>query len=424
MTVPGVRILLAPETTALVLGAIAVGVACGTLTGLTPGLHANNVALLLAGVAPAVPAPPLAVAVAVLATGIVHTFLDIVPSLALGVPDPAMAATALPGHRLVLQGRGREALRLSAIGSATALPVALVVAVPLTAAMVLAWETIAELLPVIFGLIVASLIWLEPTRRARIGAGLTIVASGALGVAVLDLGAAGDLIALGLTAEGLLPAGSMFAPLFAGLFGAPVLIDAIGSAGIPPQADAVVAQSRRAVGRAAGVGALAGAVVGYIPGVSSAIAATFALLALDTSDRGGERAFVVAASAVNTSNAIFAIFAFYALSDARTGILVAVKRIGAPQAIPIWLAAVAIAAVAGALLVLVVGDRYLAAVGRVDPTWLSVGVLGLLVVLSVVFAGPVGIAVFAASTLIGLIPVRFGARRASCMGVLLVPLAL
>jgi putative membrane protein len=51
-------------------------------------------------------------------------------------------------------------------------------------------------------------------------------------------------------------------------------------------------------------------------------------------------------------------------------------------------------------------------------------VLALLVVLMGVLAGPLGVGVFAAATLVGLIPVRFGARRANLMGVLLVPLAL
>jgi putative membrane protein len=55
---------------------------------------------------------------------------------------------------------------------------------------------------------------------------------------------------------------------------------------------------------------------------------------------------------------------------------------------------------------------------------LSVGVLGFLCVLVVAFAGVVGLGVFAVSTLIGLVPGQFGARRMTCMGVLLVPLAL
>lgn len=117
MLVPGVEVVIAPESSLRIVAFIGLGVALGTISGLTPGLHANNFALRLAAAAPSVPGPPMLVGAAMLAAGVVHTFLDIVPAIALGVPDAAMAASALPGHRLVIEGRGHEALRLSATGS-------------------------------------------------------------------------------------------------------------------------------------------------------------------------------------------------------------------------------------------------------------------------------------------------------------------
>lgn len=141
--VPGLRLVVAPERTVVTLAFALAGVCFGTLSGLVPGLHANNVALVLAAVAPALPGPPLAVGCAMLAAGTVHTFLDVVPSLVLGVPDAAMAASALPGHRLVLDGRGREALRLSALGSGLAVVLALPLAGPVTRLMVAAYPTLS-----------------------------------------------------------------------------------------------------------------------------------------------------------------------------------------------------------------------------------------------------------------------------------------
>jgi len=94
--IPGaVSVGVTPETTVVTLGFILGGVALGTASGLVPGLHANNFALLLAGFAPAIPAHPLYVGAAMLAAGVTHTFLDIVPALALGVPDPAHGPTEL-----------------------------------------------------------------------------------------------------------------------------------------------------------------------------------------------------------------------------------------------------------------------------------------------------------------------------------------
>ena len=48
-----VEFVFTPTATLTVLAFLSGGVALGTLSGLVPGLHANNFALLLAGFAPA-----------------------------------------------------------------------------------------------------------------------------------------------------------------------------------------------------------------------------------------------------------------------------------------------------------------------------------------------------------------------------------
>lgn len=401
---------VSPVETAVVLGCILGGVALGTLSGLVPGLHANNFALLLAAFVPSIPAPPRYVGAAMLAAGVTHTFLDIVPALALGVPDPAMAPTALPGHQLVLQGRGREALRLSALGSALAVGFAVPLAVPVTLGMKRVYPLIAANLSLVLGTVALLLVVTETTMRARVGGALALSASGLLGVHTLDV-----------PAHGLLPVGDMLAPLFAGLFGAPVLIEALDGGGVPPQADERIAASRGFVAAVGFAGTLAGAIVGYLPGISSAIAAAGALVVLP---ERGPRAFVVATSGVNTANTVFALFALIALGSPRTGVLVALENAGVPHDLPILLASITVAAGAGFLLVVLLGDWYLTAVGNLDNFTLSVAVLGFLCLLIVGFAGPIGLVVFGVSTLVGLIPAQFGARRMTCMGVLLVPLIL
>lgn len=403
-----VTVGLTPETTVVTLGFVLAGIALGTMSGLVPGLHANNFALLLAGFAPAIPAQPLYIGAAMLAAGVTHTFLDIVPALAIGVPDPALAPIALPGHKLVLQGRGREALRLSAMGSLLAIGFAVPLAIPVTLAMERAYPTIAANLSLVLGTVSVLLVVTERTMVARLGAAIALLGSGLLGILTLDV-----------PAGGILPAGDMLAPLFAGLFGAPILIEALSGEGVPPQGDARVTTTRGFVLAVGGVGTLAGALVGYLPAISSAIAAAAALVVLP---HRGPRAFVVATSGVSTANTVFALFALVALGSPRTGVLVALESTGVPHNLPVLLGSVAIAGVAGFLLVLLVGDRYLALVGAVDTVIVSVGVLCFLCLLVLAFTGPIGVAVFGVSTLVGLVPGRFGSRRMTCMGVLLVPL--
>lgn len=403
----GAMISVAPAETATALAFIVAGIAMGTLSGLTPGIHANTFALGLAAIAPSIPGPPRLVAATMLAAGTTHTFLDVIPALALGVPDPTMAPSALPGHRLVLGGRGREALRLSALGSGLAVAFAVPLAVPITLGMQHLWPFLRDHLSIVLGAVVLAMILGERSYRAALGAAIGIGASGALG-----------LLTLPLDPPAILPVGGMLAPLFAGLFGAPILLDSIGGAGVPPQDDATVAGSPRDVAGVALLGTISGAIVGFVPGVSSAVAATGALAAL--SNRGA-RAFVVATSGVNTATAIYALFALVTLGSPRTGVMVAVEGAGLPIDLPLLLVSIAFASAIGVALVPTVGDRYLRTVGRLDATRLAVSLLVALTILAFAFAGPIGVGAFGAAAIVGLIPPRLGARRVSLMGVLLVP---
>lgn len=406
-----VEVVVTPDRTIALLAFVAAGCAFGIVSGLVPGLHANNMAFLLAAIAPSVPGSPPLVGAAMLAAGVVHTFLDIAPTLALGVPDPALATSALPGHRLVLEGRGREALCLSALGSGLAVVFSVPLAVPLTVVMISADPLISAHRSLLLGAIVVALLGTEQTYRG-IGSGvLAFTASAGLG-----------LVALDLPTNPPLAVGGVLTPLFTGLFGAPVLIDAMDGNGIPEQHGEGISLSIRSVCGLSGVGTLCGGIVGYIPGVSSAIAATLALVTVP--GRYGGRGFVVATSGVNTANTIFALFALVSLGTPRTGVLVALEQANVPIDLPLLLATVVIAAVVGFSAVLLLGDMYLRAVGAIDYTTLSICVLGLLCFVSYLFSGLIGIGIFAASTVVGLLPVWLTVQRAHLMGVLLGPLIL
>ncbi len=387
------------------------GCGLGVCSGLLPGLHANNLAMLLVAVAPSLGLAPLPLGCAMLSAGIVHTFLDVVPSLALGVPDAAMAASALPGHELVLGGRGREALRLSAVGSGLALATAVPVAVPLTAVAARVYPRLRPFLPVVLGVVVLLGIATESTWRRRAAGTASFLLAAALGVATPQT-----------TPTAPVAAGGTLTPLFAGLFGAPVLLDAVDGGGVPPQADARLALSPRAVTVAAGAGTGAGAAVGYLPGVSAGVASVLALPF--TSGRDPAREYVVATSGANTATAVFALFAFVVLGTPRSGVLVAMSDAGVPQRLLPLLAVTVVAGSVGVAGVLVLGDAAFVAARRLPQRALVGGVLVGVACLSVAFAGVTGIVALAAATVVGFVPARFGCRRVHLMGVLLGPIVL
>lgn len=122
------------------------GSALGTFTGVVPGIHVNTLALLLVTLSPAL-LPLMGSAAELLGAGrdsavllmlavivsaaVAHSFLDFVPSIFLGAPDEDEALSILPGHRLLMDGRGAEAVLAAASGSFMGATVAVALSFPL-----------------------------------------------------------------------------------------------------------------------------------------------------------------------------------------------------------------------------------------------------------------------------------------------------
>ncbi|MCS5526747.1 MAG: tripartite tricarboxylate transporter permease, partial [Candidatus Poseidoniales archaeon] len=102
------------------LGSFFIGVFLGCMTGLIPGFHVNNVALIALSLTPlaiGLGIPLSAVAAIIVAMGTVHTFLNYIPSALVGAPDGDTALALLPGHRMLLAGNATQGVAYSARGS-------------------------------------------------------------------------------------------------------------------------------------------------------------------------------------------------------------------------------------------------------------------------------------------------------------------
>ena len=87
----------------IIIGII-VGVGLGIFTGLSPGIHVNLISVLMFSVSAYLLkiVDPLILGIVIVSMAITHTFLDIIPSIFLGVPDDEEAIAALPSHRMLL----------------------------------------------------------------------------------------------------------------------------------------------------------------------------------------------------------------------------------------------------------------------------------------------------------------------------------
>lgn len=419
------------ELSILMLGAaVLAGLLVGAGAGLVPGVHVNNTSAILLGLTPALVAagmPALYVAVMIVASTIAQSFLDAVPAIFLGAPDEATAMAVLPGHRMLMEGRGAEAVRLSAMGSGLAVGASLLLMAPLA----LFFQELdgaiqASMGPILMA--ISALVILSnrgpgpfpgvPERlRAVAWAAAIFFTCGFLGLAAF----AAEWLLEPLAGVG---RPEMLLPLLSGLFGAPSILLGLGSAPImPPQHEGTPHLPPGDVMKSAFAGAVAGALVSWFPAVSTGVATTLIGLPAEGGDGDGER-YLVASSGVNTANAIFSLVALYAIGHPRSGAVAAAQGIlGAIDFATFALLALAMC-LTGLLAypaALVAGGAASAAFSKADYRWLNAAVLVFLAALCLAMTGILGLAVFAAAAMAGLAPYLANVRKTCLMGVLLVP---
>jgi putative membrane protein len=411
------------------LACIAIGTLLGVISGLTPGLHLNNFAAMLLAISPQLLSwglSPFQVASVILSASVSQTFFDAIPAVFLGAPDSETALSALPGQRMMQEGRAVEAVRLSALGSAGSVLVALLLVYPLSWAVFACYDYLTKYV----GVLLLGIAWLM--IRSELGpqiegqgslvhwkyktiALLLFLTSGLLGLFAFGHE---DLLSspLGLEAQVLLP-------LLSGIFGASSLIISLsGDSEVAEQRESDISLSPGALARAIVSGSLGGSAVAWIPGVSASVAA----LTVRLGAPAGPEEFLVNIGGANTANALFSLVALYVIGRARSGAAAAIQELmdidGSSLAAMIII--VVIVAAFSFLATLWAARLAARAVSNVNYRLLCLMVLLFLTAMSYAFTGIFGLFIFFLSTVVGLVAPVAGIRRTHAMGVLMLPLIL
>lgn len=394
-----------------VLASVALGVGLGTFTGLIPGIHSNNICPLLVGLTAGAALQPVHAVAVIVAMMITHTFICYIPSTFLGVPELGTELSVLPAHRLVLQGRGYEAIRLTAFGCLGALLLSAALALPLSFVFTPAYGFISPYMHWLLLAVIAVMIALERTREGIAWATAIFLLSGFLGLLTLDTNLLrGDVALL---------------PLLSGLFGISVLLVSVAQGSKPPpQLDAPGTPETldtRSSTRALCAGTGAGIFTGIIPGIGPSQGTVLAQLATRSS---GTEEFLVAVSGVNMAKALFSFVALYAIARPRSGAAVAAGQLLPEVGLGELTFILAIALIAGgiaAILHLRLGRLAALHISRLpyrEMCWVVIaGIAGL----TFYYSGPMGLLVLAVATAIGLLPALVHVKRTHCMGVIMLP---
>ncbi|MEA3136585.1 MAG: putative rane protein [Thermoplasmata archaeon] len=401
----------------------AAGCLVGLLAGLVPGLHVNTVCAI--GLS-AWPAAGPALGLGLCAMAVAHGFASHLPSTYLGAPGEDTLLSALPAHRMLLEGRGPEAVQVALDGALAGLVLAVVLVLPYK------WllgepghllDVLATMMPwVLAGILVFLVAREAPRGLSAVAWALVVLAlAGALGLV------AGRVPVAGLVAVPSTP----LLPLLSGLFGAPALLESMRSQPVvPPQdpAGRIPAGVRRRCRRGVVSGVLAAAMTSVLPGMTSAVAAAAARSG--ERDEHDARPVLATLAAIGLAQVVLALAVLWLSLRARSGLAAAVQQLWPAEA---WVSGASPLALRwlllGALASGVVAHLAMSAfAGRAAgwmaaaPTRLLAGTaLAVLVAAVVTLSGPLGVAVFVAAVAVGLVPAATGAGRIHLTGCLLVP---
>jgi putative membrane protein len=387
-----------------------IGVILGTISGIIPGVHVNTLAGVLLSLQAALLSVlgPVALAGALFAALITHTFVDAVPSTFLGIPEADTSLAVLPAHALCLEGNGEEAVRIAALGSACAM----VIAVPVSVLCFLLLPAFQPYFDWWIGiLLVASIGYMIVTSEAPGWALAIFGVSGALGAFALHY--------TFLSWHTLAGGNAILMPLLTGLFGISVLL--VASQGtLPEQHFSGLRIGDKAAIKYSLLGTGAGIAVGWLPGLSTASAN--GVLASVIGYEKDRRSYILATNAANTANAFIGLAALFALSRMRNGVMAALSEIPLPS-----MGELMVIGVLAACAAYVITIRLSMSAHRLngfDSSILNRSVIAFVILLSIVLTGPFGLCILLLAIAVGLVPHLVNVPRMYCMGAIMVPVML
>jgi len=376
------------------------GICFGVLTGLLPGLHPNTLVLF---------ASPLYLffssdvnfLIFLTAVGVTNGIVSFLPSMFIGVPEDSTALSVLPAHRLLLKGRGYEAVKLytsgcllSLILSFSLLPLLIIVLPEL-------YKVLRPRIHVVLSLVVACLVLME---RKKLRALTVFLLSGALGLMMNRIPVDNRIVLF---------------PVLTGLFGLPLLFLSLRNrAGIPEQRTRERKLSSKTLRNSTVIGTASGILVGLLPGVGPAQATTLASVG-----RMKPEGFLVSMGAVSLSNFIFSVLAIWLIGKPRSGIAVIIERfveVGFREFMLVCFAALFASGIAS-LLTLKLARWFAGFVQTVDYGLIAKSVIISLFALIYAFSGMYGIYITLVASAIGMYANLANVRRAHLMGVLILP---
>src|SRR3989344_1270370 len=390
------------EILALLLGLLA-----GTITGLFPGIHVNLVAVFLLSLTPKLLnyTSPLSLAIFIVVISITHSFLDFIPSIFLGAPDEESFLSILPGHELLKEGKGYEAVVLTLYGSLVALIIIIIFIPVFIYILPSIQDAISSIIPFILIFISFFLIFREENFLSSI---IIFLLAGFLGIITFNL-----------------PVKEPLLPLLTGLFGSSALIISLKNKSQKIQKQIIlplkkIKLEKKQILKSSLVASLTAPICSFLPGIGSGHAATIAS-EITKQDR---RSFLFLLGIINTIVIALSFIAVYSINKTRSGAAVAVKEI-LKSISSKDLTAIIMAIIISGILSFILGIKMAkiaaASINKINYRTLSIITLSILFIINFIFTNLIGILILLTATSLGIFTILSNSRRINLMAALLLP---
>lgn len=387
--------------------AVLIGIIGGIFSGLTPGIHTNLLAALLLSISPSLLTytSPLILSTLIVSMAITHTFLNVLPAVYLGAPDSeGKILSVLPGHRMLLQGKGYEAVKLTLLGSFLAIIIGILLTPLLLKFLPSLYSSIKSYIGYI--LVIASL-YLIFRERKKFWAFFIFMLSGIFGLGVLNLNMKEPLF-----------------PLLSSLFGvAGLLISLKDNVKIPKQIITKTDIPKTEVAKAMSSASIVGTFVSLMPGLGPAQAAIIGSQITKLTDKG----FLVLVGSLETLGMITSFIAITSIQKARNGAVVVISRLMetiTEKDLILFLIVAFIVGIIAIFLSLSFAKIFSSLITKINYQKLCILIIVLIVGMCLWLSSFTGLLVLFIGSFIGTLPPLIGIGKNHLMGCLLLPVIL
>ncbi|OYT42007.1 MAG: hypothetical protein B6U78_02350 [Candidatus Aenigmarchaeota archaeon ex4484_224] len=383
-----------------------IGSILGTLLGLIPGSHINNILPFLLSFSFFL--NPLQLSLFIISISTSQIISSYIPSIFLGAPNEENALSILPGHKLLLKGNGISAIKIMITSSLLSTLFSFLLIAIFFNFFNFFYQISRNFVSILILLTILIMILIERKIKRILLSSFIFLISGIFGILALNFP--------------LVNQNYILFPVLSGLFGISTLINSLNEKPkIPKQNFNIKIDFNKKLIKSSFIGSIFGILVGFLPAIGVSQAAIISQQILRIKD---ELNFLASLSSINVANEIFSLFAIYLINNPRSGASIAIQRILTNISLYhlfLFSSSILISLSISSLLSIKIAKRFVRIIEKIDYFKLNLIVLSYLLTSIFIFTGIYGLFLALISSSIGILAYKLGIKRSDCMGVLLIP---